>query len=443
MKRILRYTLWATAILVVLAAVAVVGLRLWSPYRQRAADRAWAESFEPMETLLARHPAAPDSPAALELAARAQRLGISMLPSPTPGSIGKAPASGEVGWKEEAKRFQPLVSFVGGQGTKAEDATLEAPPQEVGDFLSKNSGEIDAVEARILGPDPITWAIDIRKGADAPYPSLPGHRYLVSVLLARALEAARGGEGPAAERALEASWKLHSTLRERPELMSQLVSIAMTDLHNGVLRRVPTEPAEWAERLSRHDWRRAVLRSYQAEALQFTITAREGWTPASGGREASKPAEWAWRLVSRLFLELSLANYSEQMNRMAVEVGLQDPCSLDAAALSRRTEEAIPRWNILARIAMPSFARTWNSVGRAALGDELTRLVVQAKAQVPPAQASELPRTVPSSACAGVTWAVRALPSGDIHIEADRNPFQDPKTAPLLAFRVHRRPSRR
>jgi hypothetical protein len=177
------------------------------------------------------------------------------------------------------------------------------------------------------------------------------------------------------------------------------------------------------------------------EALQFTITARKGWPPGDGRR--SEPADPAWNVMSRLFLELSLADYSWQMRRMAVEVRQQDPCSLDVEAFSRRTEEAIPRWNVLARIAMPSFARSWASAGRAALGDELTRLVLQAKAQArAPRTSAPLPASVPSSACAGLSWAVKTLPGGDIQIEADRNPFKDAKQAPLLAFRVHRAPAR-
>lgn len=444
MMKILRYALWVVLALVVLVAFAVVGLRLWAPHRQKAADRAWAESFESMEALLARYPSTPDSPAALELAALAQALGISMLPPAWPRPDGKTPAPGAEAWREETKRFQPLVSFVAGQGAKTDDETLDAPPKEVAEFLSRRAGEIEAVEARILGPDPIAWAIDIRKGFDAPIPSLAGYRHLESVLLAHALEAARvGADGLAAQRALEASWKLNLTLRERPELISQLTAMALAALHNDVLRRVPEVPVEWAGRLSSHDWRRGLLRSYQADALQFMITARKGWPPLSDGR-ASPPADLVWKAASGVFLDLSLANYSEKMRRMAAEVRQQDPCSIDVEAFSRRTEEAIPRWNIVARIAMPSFARSWVSAGRAALGDELTRLVVQVKAQARTPEASApLPATVPSSACAGLTWAVKTLPNGDIQIEADRNPFPDPKLAALLAFRVHRAPARR
>jgi hypothetical protein len=432
MTRLSRYALRAVLAAAVVVVLAVAGVRLWAPQRQQAADRGWAESFESMEALLARYPSAPDSPAAMELADLAQRLGISMHTAPAP----------ETG-PEEVRRLQPLVTFVAAQAAKADDDVLEAPPPEVAEFLSGRAAEIDAVEARLLGRDPIAWAIDIRQGAGGPIPSLLGFRYLQSVLLARALVAARRGDAPAAQRALEASWRLNLAVRERPELICQLIAIAVDDLHDGVLRRVPAVPVEWAERVSSQDWRRALLRSYQAEALLFSITARNGGVTAFRDR-ATGPVSLISRAGAVLFLEWSIADYSEQMRRMAVELRQQDACAVDTEAVSRRTEDGLSRWNMLGRVAVPGLARSWDSAARAALGDELTRLVVLSRTPArAPASGAVLPAAVPSTVCAGLTWAVKTLPSGDIQIEADRNPFKSPTPTPLLAFRVHRVPARR
>jgi hypothetical protein len=103
-------------------------------------------------------------------------------------------------------------------------------------------------------------------------------------------------------------------------------------------------------------------------------------------------------------------------------------------------EAEIPWWNILSKIAMPSLARSWSSVGRALLDDELTGLVVRAKAQVRSATGGvPQPASIPSSVCAGVSWMSKPQANGDLEIGADRNPFKDPKSAPPLSFRVHRR----
>ncbi len=105
------------------------------------------------------------------------------------------------------------------------------------------------------------------------------------------------------------------------------------------------------------------------------------------------------RALGGLWLELSIADYSDQMRRMAVELKRRDPCALDTEGFARQVEAEIPRWNILSKIAMPSLARSWSSVGRALLDDELTGLVVRAKAQLrsatsaAPQPATILPRS--------------------------------------------------
>jgi hypothetical protein len=68
----------ALIILVLLVVAVVVAVSLWAPQKKRAADRGWAESFGPMETLAARYSGMPNSPAAQELATLSARLGISL-----------------------------------------------------------------------------------------------------------------------------------------------------------------------------------------------------------------------------------------------------------------------------------------------------------------------------------------------------------------------------
>ena len=170
------------------------------------------------------------------------------------------------------------------------------------DFLTGHRAEIEAIEAHVLGSDTISWACDIQKGANSPAAPLLGHRHLTSVLLVHALETARAGNNQAAQRALEASWKLNLVLRERPELIAQLVATAIAGSHNAVLRRIPGTPAEWQGRLSSQDWRRSMLRSFQAEAWMFEACRRSSrpirTQAAAGVRGASVaallcPGPWA------------------------------------------------------------------------------------------------------------------------------------------------------
>ena len=435
-------------ILALLVVAVVVAVSLWAPQKKRAADRGWAESFEPMETLAARYSGTPNSPAAQELATLSARLGISMespLMERTPrGRTQESRARLRLA-QEETNELRPLVAFLAAEAGRADDETLDAPPPQVADFLSGHRAEIEAIETHVLGSDTISWACDIQKGADSPTAPLLGHRHLVSVLLVHALETARAGNDQAAQRALEASWKLNLVLRERPELIAQLVAIGVAGSHNAVLRRIPGTLPEWQGRLSSQDWRRSMLRSLQAEVWMFergVLQVQSSDRNAGGGRGPEQVGRIAHlsRPLGGLWLELSVADYSDQMRRMAVELKRGDPCALDIEGFARQMEAEIPWWNILSKIAMPSLARSWSSVGRALLDDELTGLVVRAKAQVRSATgAVPQPASIPSSVCAGVSWMSKPQANGDLEIGADRNPFKDPKSAPPLSFRVHRR----
>ncbi len=137
-------------ILALLVVAVVVAVSLWTPQKKRAADRGWAESFEPMETLAARYPGTPNSPAAQELATLSARLGISLdspLREGTPRGRTQAARARLRLAEEETSEFRPLVAFLAAEVGKSDDQTLDAPPPQVADFLSGHRAEVEAIEA--------------------------------------------------------------------------------------------------------------------------------------------------------------------------------------------------------------------------------------------------------------------------------------------------------
>jgi hypothetical protein len=424
----------ALVTLALLVGAVGVLLSLWATHKTKAAERGWAESFESMQAFATRYPSTTTNTAALELAVLSASLGISLDTPSIEGTsqerIQAARARVRLA-RDEGSRVMPLVAFLGAEAGKADDGKIDIPPAPVAEFLSRHAGEIAAIEAHVLEKDSISWACDIHKGGDSPLPSLGGHRLLAGVFLVHALEAARAGSHSAAQRALEASWKLNLVLRERPELVTQHLAMVIAGLHNAVLRRMTVPLGEWPERLGSQDWRRSVERSYQAEAFMFGRIGTDG-SPSHAG---TGPAT----LLGRLWLQPSIADHSDRIRRMAVELKQQDACAVDSESFARRMEAEIPWWNTFSTIAMPSLARGWDNVARAMLDDELTGLVVRAKAEVGGAKTRALPlATSPSSVCAGMSWVSRPQANGDLEIAADRNPFKDPRSAPPLSFRVHR-----
>ena len=348
MARFWRFLLWTVLGLiglVTLAFIVILGVRAWAIQRQQAADRAWASSFESMDALAARYPTAPNSPAAVKLASLARRLGLSLLP-PDPPLDGTSGASWEAVAPEAAQRFDPIRRFVSDQEARTDDGGTAAVPAAVTHALSAMKVDLDAIEAHLVGPEPIVWAIDLRRGFDGPAPALWAFRHLGSALLARSFEAARAGDDRAAQQSLDAFSALVLSLSDRPELTSQLIVLAMDALRNGVLRQMSHVPGEWTAMVPGRTHTRALTRAIQAERLLGAMAARGSSIRTS---ETDSANANRFRLAGRKrLLDLWLADTSLRVQRLAAELGAQNPCETDVARLGGRAQADVPWWNPIA-----------------------------------------------------------------------------------------------
>ena len=64
---------------------------------------------------------------------------------------------------------------------------------------------------------------------------------------------------------LEAAWRLNSAIRDDPVLITQLIAIAVTRLHAGVLRKLEDVPEIWQTRLRELDYRTSFLDAMRLE----------------------------------------------------------------------------------------------------------------------------------------------------------------------------------
>ena len=394
----------------------LVGLRSWARHRLRVSEERWATTSGIADPLV-RYPPVAQSDAARRLLELSARLGIK---SPAPGIPNNVNA---------------VYGWVSQQAEKTEDIPGPPPPGAVADFLGEHRADIEAIEALLLGQGPVVWERDMARGFEAPYPPLVVHRLLQGVILANALVAERTGHHEASQRALEASWRLEQDLRERPELISQLIVVVTSSLRQGVLRQASTPPREWRERLQDFDYRRTTRGVLRAEAWMFSrqlqgkglgdVSSEEGQPPATGLRARLV------RVATRPYVEMMGADYSERLEAAARELTTLDPCRL-ADDHDSRIRSAIPRWNVIGRIGMPSVARVWVTVGRAAFDAELTALVLEAKARRGQGAATAL-ASRRSQACPSVRW-VSTVEGGAVTIAPETDPF--PASAPYP--RAHR-----
>lgn len=391
-----------------------------SGYKERLAEQAWAASAEPTTDLLARYPKSATNEMVRSLDALCRRLGIVMLP--------EAGAPRPKGAQDEL--LAKVAGFVGDRQKKGSDDRL-APPDDVAAFLGAHADDAEAVEAFLeSGPD-LVWEQDLALATEAPIVPLMGPRQLVGVLLARSLEADRQGDAAAARRALAGAATVTSAVQRRVELVSQLVAISMVSQRDGVLRGLRGPPAEWEDRLGREDFRAPLLRALQLEAWNF---GQMGVNLRTSVREKGY-----WGIVRDPFvspwIRLSAADFSQRIHDAAIELrDGGDACSSDPSVFDQAKLDAMPRWNILGRIAIPNIARTWGAGVQAAYDVELTRHVLAARRGR--GEASETPpRTLgPSAACPGVKWQQVARADGSVSIYPDRDPFPRQKPFGTVSY---------
>jgi len=383
-------------------------------YSERAAEEAWVVSAEPTEALVARYPQTPVNDDVRRLDELCRPLGIAILPD-----VGVPRARGP-----EDDVLAKTSSFVSERQQRGSDERV-ALPDEVSGFLAAHTGEADAVEAFLDGRPDLRWDQDLGRGGAAPIMPVVGPRQLAAVLLARSLEADARGDAATARRALEASANLIAALQRRAELVVQLVAIAMVAQRNGVLRALRDAPPGWRDRLAREDFRAPVLRSLQLET----------WTFAHLGGAAGPfvGEKGFWSAVQEPFLapwlRLSAGDFSRRVHDAAIEARDGDSCSLDPEAFDKAKADAMPRWNILGRIAMPAVLRSWTAVVQGTYDLELTRHVLAARGEESGGGETP-PRSLgPSAVCPGVKWQEVVRADGSVSIYPDRDPF--PRQKPL------------
>jgi hypothetical protein len=263
---------------------------------------------------------------------------------------------------------------------KAEHARGEAvigePPAEVTAFLAAHETEIDALRDHLL-THPIVWDRDIAKGFDGPLPNLLGHFNTVRLLTARALVRGRAND-LAAWDDLHAAWRVEQTIAARPELISQLIALAITRMVNSAAWKLPpSAQAAWFEEVRQNDHRKLLLGAYQYEM----------WVMWRHGEKATMNRAMA--IFGTPYMRWAIVDMADRQRAAMQSFATMNVCNFEP-----RDEEDFPRWNVLAAIAIP---------GDGAWAREF-RSVVEREATTNAMRIAQGQPIVAQSACSGGVW---------------------------------------
>lgn len=385
MKRFLTFLLWyALAVLAIAIVAWCVCYGMSSVALSRAAQQQWPSGLGTLTSLPSRHPTVPSNAAAQRLLVLARPLAIDFR-SPAP----------------KGKRdpvHAAISNFVTAAHTTPHGA-IDAAPAPVTAYLTRHAADIDAVRDHLMNGE-IVWATDLSKGFDAPLPNLLAYMQLTRVLVARALVRAREGDA-AAWRDLEAAWRLDRSLLVRPELITQMIALAIARIVNGAAWRLPLPAPAWLRELSAVDHPRLFAAGLQHDTWLFQEHGQK-----SGGLQLGGP-------VGSPYVRVGIAGLSN-IYRETAGRALVPSCWFDGKAFFDAEMAGIPKWNAMARIAYPRIS--WDRAHRYKAEREAVAnaLRLRAGAAIEPSRCSDARWIVENTAEGGVRLSLHPdIPGSD------------------------------
>jgi hypothetical protein len=244
--------------------------------REPAAREAWEREFGDPGKTRAAYPKQTKDAAAVRLLDLVRPLGSGMVEQP-----GRRNVVEPAGDRALSGSF---TDYIRSELTRTAGAA-QPPPETVAVFLNECRTDVDAIVDFLSVSEPPVWEIDVWLDSDASGPDPLWQMQLQKILVADALDLFRLGKLGAAEEALDASWTLNASLRERPDVLAQMIAVAVARMQVGLVRRISVDPAIWHSRLADHDYRASLFQALDVDSVR---TLERLSTGESAGDRASR-----------------------------------------------------------------------------------------------------------------------------------------------------------
>ncbi len=370
-------------------------------------DERWSETLAPLTTLPEEVEAVPQANrTALDLEAAAADLGLDLSPASRVQSPAPDPAS--------AAQLHEIEAALGRLARQLVTSGISELPQpsesrELTRFLdSRQAALAQVVKLAFQGSQP-HWECDLHRGQQAPVPNFAAVLHLQQLLIADAVQRFNDGDARSAAVVLEASRRLNQSFLKRPELASQLTSLAVLRLQLALARRLSPPPLEWIPFLEQLDLEPLLLHTLQVEAFKTLHSSRRVELFDLGPR-------WTRHVMHPLvrpFERWAMLDHSEAVRQAVAQLPELDPATLERGELAAELHGLIPRWNHRAHAALPDAGGSWLQAVRASLGVELTREVLGVRKTIGLAE-ERYRRVLPElegvrpSMVEGYAWRIRA-----------------------------------
>lgn len=391
----------ATAAIVLVVAFSVVP-RVLLAVQKKGLDERWTAAVGPPAEVFERVIPHGASSSALRLDRAAAAFGIDLAPG---DESDRAPRTAPPLAKN------PELGSWCAAVTAASGGSEIPVPDSVQAILEERNDALIEIIAGLTDGEPVVWELDSAMGGGGRVPSptqlLKLHRWLAA---AEAHSRNRGDEQRAAA-CLEASWWLNQESLRRPERDLRQAGYSALELVLAMVRAVPSSPANetWLARLDVLD---------PVGQLGGWVLVEATSLPASTARGTLRDDGGLWPLVLSLTVDPArrwlLTSASESLRVGTESQAGAGFLTVDPDLRYVEAHHRIPRWNRVARAALPNPWHEWPRAARARLAAELTAEVLWFESATGE-QIDELVAQMPArrpSAVPGAFWAWTAEPEG-------------------------------
>jgi hypothetical protein len=430
---LLKYTslaLFGGAVAIVLAAWIWSGVRIWQ--KEKPVNTAWEtlsgktpEAY--FQVALRQFPKSGMNETARQLEEITTRLGIF---NPMQNRLYNGQRKDFMG------PFYTLDAppYVVSQSRKPTDQIDEAPAK-LQDYLKNHRSDLDALYSLVQRSEVPRWETEIALLSRAPVPGQFYHRQVHGLIALDILEKTRKGETAPAQAALEASWKINQSLRERSDLWSQMVALFVLDLQMGALRKMQHAPDAWQKRIKPAEWQDSFWRALELDAVVNSRDITDTQVPVRSPRGfdlliKSPLGQPLRRLVGVEILEVSHDALSL--------IRTNNSCALSPQAAVEQLERSHSRWNMGTQYGYTNYLRAWSRLMEVMTRLELTAKILQAKEARNSATTHDWPNQLAemkSLICPEAQWVHEIAPDGTINLQCLNLPEwlrkKNPQAVPL------------
>lgn len=413
----------AVGLFVVLVVLTYCGVIAIAERGRETIAARW-RTLEPDETFAAKFPpVAEKNDVAERLEAAAIPLGIGLMPKLEMDRLGQDAI--------DAKPFVEVRTAANSWVKKEVESigdSIGAPPDKVTRYLSERRKGIDDVLAILDEGKAPLWPV-VKEGPPAlrPIPNYSAQMHLSRILSAAALDAQRNGDGARAWRCERALWTLAKGALSRPELISQLIGVAIVRGVAGVSRKLDGPLPSWFDELQEFDFHRSMLDSCRAEWNASEETIFDDEFIEQLRTDAKSEHADLGHIVRDLAMRPLIRWGTMEMERATVDellkIAKAEPCDIDSRAISTAIESNAS--SIARGIAggyLPSTHTVFSRVANAQIAIEGTAKIVALKERRSSSRDHSWPvgaADLTSSQCSGARWRYTRSEDGSIRFAFD------------------------